>query len=112
MRRSGGTGANTGSRLAALAPSQQGQFSADGSVVPLRRLATPHLVRLLGDWRSGGTPYPALAAAPGARPRGPTRSPTSGAGPAGPPPTSASSPRGRPGGSGLGWAATATSRSG
>src|SRR5919198_5935499 len=63
MRRSGGTGANTGSRLATLAPSQQGQFSADGSVVPLRRLATPHLVRLLGDWRGGGTAYPALAAA-------------------------------------------------
>jgi DNA-binding transcriptional MocR family regulator len=31
--------------------------------VPLRRLATPHLVRLLGDWRGGGTAYPALAAA-------------------------------------------------
>jgi DNA-binding transcriptional MocR family regulator len=31
-------------------------------VVALRRLATPHLVRLLGDWR-GGTAYPALAAA-------------------------------------------------
>jgi DNA-binding transcriptional MocR family regulator len=46
-----------------LAPSQQGQFAAGGSVVPLRRLATPHLVRLLGDWRGGGTAYPALAAA-------------------------------------------------
>ena len=31
--------------------------------MPLRRLATPHLVRLLGDWRGGGTAYPALAAA-------------------------------------------------
>jgi DNA-binding transcriptional MocR family regulator len=40
---------------------QQGQFSSDGSLV-LRRLATPHLLRLLGDWR-GGTAYPALAAA-------------------------------------------------
>jgi DNA-binding transcriptional MocR family regulator len=29
----------------------------------LRRLATPHLVRLLGDWRGGGTAYPALAGA-------------------------------------------------
>jgi DNA-binding transcriptional MocR family regulator len=32
-------------------------------VVALRRLATPHLVRLLGDWRGGGSAYPALAAA-------------------------------------------------
>jgi DNA-binding transcriptional MocR family regulator len=46
-----------------LAPSQQGQFAGDGSVVALRRLATPHLVRLLGDWRGGGSAYPALAAA-------------------------------------------------
>ena len=29
----------------------------------LRRLATPHLMRLLGAWRGGGTTYPALAAA-------------------------------------------------
>jgi DNA-binding transcriptional MocR family regulator len=29
----------------------------------LHRVATPHLVRLLGDWRGGGTVYPALAAA-------------------------------------------------
>jgi DNA-binding transcriptional MocR family regulator len=29
----------------------------------LRRLATPHLVRLLGEWRGGATAYPALAAA-------------------------------------------------
>jgi DNA-binding transcriptional MocR family regulator len=46
-----------------LAPSQQGQSAGDGSVIALRRLATPHLVRLLGDWRGGGTAYPALAAA-------------------------------------------------
>jgi DNA-binding transcriptional MocR family regulator len=32
-------------------------------VVALRRLATPHLTRLLGDWRGGGVAYPALAAA-------------------------------------------------
>jgi DNA-binding transcriptional MocR family regulator len=29
----------------------------------LRRLATPHLVRLLGEWRGAGTAYPTLAAA-------------------------------------------------
>lgn len=29
----------------------------------LRRLTTPHLVRLLGEWRGGGTAYLALAAA-------------------------------------------------
>lgn len=29
----------------------------------LRRLATPHLMRLLGEWRAGGVAYPALAAA-------------------------------------------------
>jgi len=29
----------------------------------LRRLATPHLVQLLGDWHVGGAAYPALAAA-------------------------------------------------
>jgi DNA-binding transcriptional MocR family regulator len=46
----------------ALAPFQQGQSSGDGTVV-LRRLATPHLVRLLGEWRGGGTAYSALAAA-------------------------------------------------
>jgi DNA-binding transcriptional MocR family regulator len=34
----------------------------DGSFV-LRRIAAPHLVRLLGDWRGGGAAYPALAAA-------------------------------------------------
>jgi DNA-binding transcriptional MocR family regulator len=32
-------------------------------VVALRRLATPHLMRLLGEWRGGGVAYPALAAA-------------------------------------------------
>jgi DNA-binding transcriptional MocR family regulator len=32
-------------------------------VVALRRLATPHLVRLLGEWRGGAAAYPALAAA-------------------------------------------------
>ena len=32
-------------------------------MVALRRLATPHLTRLLGDWRGGGVAYPALAAA-------------------------------------------------
>jgi DNA-binding transcriptional MocR family regulator len=32
-------------------------------VVALRRLSTPHLVRLLGEWRGGGVAYPALAAA-------------------------------------------------
>jgi DNA-binding transcriptional MocR family regulator len=32
-------------------------------VVALRRLATPHLLRLLGDWHAGGAAYPALAAA-------------------------------------------------
>jgi len=31
--------------------------------VALRRLATPHLVRLLGEWRAGSVAYPALAAA-------------------------------------------------
>jgi DNA-binding transcriptional MocR family regulator len=46
-----------------LAPSQQGQFDDDGTVVALRRLATPHLTRLLGEWRGGGVAYPALAAA-------------------------------------------------
>jgi DNA-binding transcriptional MocR family regulator len=45
----------------ALAPLQQGQSAAGGPFV-LRRLATPHLVRLLGDWRDGATAYPALAA--------------------------------------------------
>ena len=45
-----------------MAPSQQGQ-SGDAGSLALRRLATPHLVRLLGEWRSGGTAYPALAAA-------------------------------------------------
>ncbi len=33
-----------------------------GSLV-LRRIAAPHLVRLLGDWRGGAAAYPALAAA-------------------------------------------------
>ncbi|MFL5863227.1 MAG: PLP-dependent aminotransferase family protein [Solirubrobacteraceae bacterium] len=46
-----------------MAPSKQGQLADDGTVVALRRLATPHLVRLLGDWRGGGVAYPALAAA-------------------------------------------------
>ncbi len=32
-------------------------------MVALRRLATPHLLRLLGEWRGGGVAYPALAAA-------------------------------------------------
>ena len=32
-------------------------------MVALRRLATPHLTRLLGEWRGGGAAYPALAAA-------------------------------------------------
>ena len=32
-------------------------------MVALRRLSTPHLVRLLGEWRGGGVAYPALAAA-------------------------------------------------
>ncbi len=32
-------------------------------MVALRRLATPHLMRLLGEWRGGGVAYPALAAA-------------------------------------------------
>jgi DNA-binding transcriptional MocR family regulator len=32
-------------------------------VVALRRLATPHLVRLLGEWRGGDVAYPALAGA-------------------------------------------------
>jgi len=32
-------------------------------VVALRRLSTPHLTRLLGEWRGGGAAYPALAAA-------------------------------------------------
>jgi DNA-binding transcriptional MocR family regulator len=32
-------------------------------VVALRRLAVPHLIRLLGEWRGGGVAYPALAAA-------------------------------------------------
>ncbi len=32
-------------------------------MVALRRLATPHLLRLLGEWRAGGAAYPALAAA-------------------------------------------------
>jgi DNA-binding transcriptional MocR family regulator len=45
-----------------LAPFQQGQSGGDGFLV-LRGLATPHLVRLLGDWHGGGTAYPALAAA-------------------------------------------------
>ena len=62
VRRSGGTGWSTSARLAAMAPSQQGQ-SGDAGSLALRRLATPHLVRLLGEWRSGGTAYPALAAA-------------------------------------------------
>jgi DNA-binding transcriptional MocR family regulator len=46
-----------------LAPSRQGQSGDDGTVVALRRLAMPHLVRLLGEWRGGGSAYPALAAA-------------------------------------------------
>ena len=45
-----------------LAPLQQGQFPAGGTLV-LRRLATPHLVRLLGEWRGGGTTYLELAGA-------------------------------------------------
>ena len=32
-------------------------------MVALRRLAMPHLLRLLGEWRAGGVAYPALAAA-------------------------------------------------
>lgn len=32
-------------------------------MVALRRLAVPHLIRLLGEWRGGGVAYPALAAA-------------------------------------------------
>lgn len=48
--------------MTALAPFQQGQLPGDG-ILSLQRLATPHLVRLLGDWRGGGTAYPALAAA-------------------------------------------------
>ena len=32
-------------------------------MVALRRLALPHLVRQLGEWRGGGVAYPALAAA-------------------------------------------------
>jgi DNA-binding transcriptional MocR family regulator len=51
------------SRLPDLAPSRQGQSRDDGTVVALRRLSTPHLVRLLGEWRAGGVAYPALAAA-------------------------------------------------
>ena len=39
-------------RVSVLAPLQQGQSAAGGPFV-LRRLATPHLVRLLGDWREG-----------------------------------------------------------
>jgi DNA-binding transcriptional MocR family regulator len=65
-RRSGGMGATkrrTRIRLPDLAPSRQGQSQDDGTVVALRRLATPHLVRLLGEWRGGGLAYPALAAA-------------------------------------------------
>jgi DNA-binding transcriptional MocR family regulator len=46
-----------------LAPSRQGQSGDDGTVVALRRLATPHLMRLLGEWRTGGMAYPGLAAA-------------------------------------------------
>ncbi|HYZ79624.1 MAG TPA: PLP-dependent aminotransferase family protein, partial [Solirubrobacteraceae bacterium] len=46
-----------------MAPSRQGQSGDDGTVVALRRLATPHLVRLLGEWRAGGVAYPALAGA-------------------------------------------------
>jgi len=45
-----------------LAPFEQGQLARDGTLA-LRRLATPHLVRLLGEWRSGGAAYLALAAA-------------------------------------------------
>jgi DNA-binding transcriptional MocR family regulator len=41
---------------------QQGQFAADGPPL-LRRLPTPHLVRLLGEWRGGGAAYLELAAA-------------------------------------------------
>jgi DNA-binding transcriptional MocR family regulator len=52
-----------GGRLPNLAPSRQGQSRDDGTVVALRRLATPHLMRLLGEWRGGGVAYPALAAA-------------------------------------------------
>jgi DNA-binding transcriptional MocR family regulator len=40
---------------------QQGQFRTGGTLGP--RLATPHLVRLLGEWRGGGTAYVELAAA-------------------------------------------------
>lgn len=50
-------------RLPDLAPFTQGQSGDDGTVVALRRLATPHLLRLLGDWHAGGAAYPALAAA-------------------------------------------------
>jgi DNA-binding transcriptional MocR family regulator len=45
-----------------LAPLQQGQFASDGPPL-IRRLATPHLVRLLGEWRGGGVAYLELAAA-------------------------------------------------
>jgi DNA-binding transcriptional MocR family regulator len=45
-----------------LAPSRQGQSRDDGTVVALRRLSTPHLTRLLGEWRGGSVAYPALAA--------------------------------------------------
>jgi DNA-binding transcriptional MocR family regulator len=44
-----------------LAPFQQGQSSVAGSVT-LKRVATAHLLRLLGDWRDGGPAYAALAA--------------------------------------------------
>jgi DNA-binding transcriptional MocR family regulator len=44
-----------------LAPSRQGQFPTGGTFL-LRRLATPHLVRLLGEWRAGGPAYLELAA--------------------------------------------------
>ena len=60
--RDGANKRGTRSRVPILAPLQQGQFPAGGTLV-LRRLATPHLVRLLGEWRGGGTTYLELAGA-------------------------------------------------
>ena len=45
-----------------MAPLSQGQSPGGGSPL-LRGLATPHLVRLLGEWRGAGPAYLALATA-------------------------------------------------
>lgn len=57
-----GSASCIGRRLPDLAPFRQGQSLESGTTM-LRRVATPHFVQLLGEWRSDGPAYLELAAA-------------------------------------------------